>query len=341
MGNQLLKKLKYLNVDFNKKKNDVELLKDFSLLLSRSHSLTEAMLILESRYEIGVLREKMLSGNSFSQSLQELNYSSDIRLIIRINENNGQLLNGINEAIMMINIKNSNHKQLMKQIRYPLFLIIVIILVIMFINNFVLPQILGLYDSFNVKLPLMIKIFIMILNVIPTVVALSLVMMAGFMFSFNLLSFESKLKYLSRIPIIGKEYKKMYNILFMNYIMNLLKSKITLAKALEILSEQNEHKLLKKEALRLKKELDEGEMFINTLSESLYLKSTIEIFKIGIKQDNLVMCLESHLIKVKENQEVKNQRILFLIQPLIYLIIGFIIVIVYGLIFNICYGLIS
>ncbi len=341
MGNQLLKKLKCLNVDYNNKKNNVELLKDFSLLLSRNHSLTEAMLILESRYEIGVLREKILSGNSFSQSLQELNYSSDIRLIIRINENNGQLLNGINEAIMMINIKNSNHKQLMKQIRYPLFLIIVIVLVIMFINNFVLPQILGLYDSFNVKLPLVIKIFIMILNALPTVVTISLMMLVGFMFSFNLLSFESKLKYLSRIPIFGKEYKKMYNILFMNYIMNLLKSKITLAKALEILSEQNEHKLLKKEALRLKKELDEGEMFINTLSERLYLKSTIEIFKIGIKQDNLVMCLESHLIKAKENQEVKNQRILFLIQPIIYLIIGFIIVIVYGLIFNICYGLIS
>ncbi len=337
---QLNRKLFHLNTKKNKK-DDVELLKDLALLLGRTHSLNEAMLLLENRYDIDQLRIRILNGESFCQSLKELNFSSDIRLIIKINESNGQLLNGINEAITMIEIKKNNRDQLIKQIRYPLFLLVIVILVIMFVNKLVLPQILDLYTSFDVKLPLLIKVFLSCLKIFPKLALMLLLFICSTMFILKLLTFEEKVKYLNRIPFVAKEYKKIYNTLFMSYIMNLLKSKITLDKALEILSEQEDHKLLKHEVIRIKKELDNGEMFTDTLTNKLYLKSTVEIFNIGINQDNLVMCLESHLIKINAKQKQKNQRVLFLIQPIIYLIIGFIIIIVYGLIFNICYGLIN
>ncbi len=338
----LKQKLAFLNKDINKKKNNnIELLEEFSLFLGRGHSINEAIKLLMDYFDLTDLEANLLKGLSFADSIKVLNYSDDIILLIRINEQNGQLLNGINEAINLIEVKQQNRNQLISQLRYPLFLLGMIFCVIVFVNNLVLPQILNLYASFGVDIPVLISIFLTILQLMPLLMMSLIVLIGACIFSFNLISFETKIKYISKIPYVGREYKLIYNASFISYLHSLLKSGISIKEAIGILMIQNENKMLRNEARKINQQMNNGKMFVESLSKNLYLKSTITVFLIGINQNNLLMCLETAIIKTRRKQRIKKQRMLFLIQPIIYGVIGIIIIIIYGLIFNICYGLID
>ncbi len=330
-----------LNVELTKKKNDLVLLKELEMYLSRGHSMNETIALLKPYFEIDKLEQALLMGEDFSVGLQSLNYTNDIILLIKMNEKNGSLVRGLNEAINLIELKNKNRSQVFNQLRYPLFLLGMIFFVVVFVNQLVLPEILNLYKSFGVDLPLMIIVFLKLLEIIPSLIIILITITFLFFFGTRKISYDIKVKYISKIPFIGKEYRLIYNVSFVSYINSMLKNKLSIRDALEILSEQTENNMLQMEAIRILKQMHDGKLFEECLSSRYYLSEVVHIVKLGCEQNNLIMFLDSYLIKQMAKQNKKKQTMLFLIQPIIYLIIGLIVIIIYGLIFNICYGLIG
>ncbi len=330
-----------MNKELTPKNNDVVLLKDFELFLTRGHSVKETIEFLNISYNLKAMEQVLLKGGSFASALKKMNYTEDVILLIRINEESGNLASGIYEAIELIELRNQNRHQIINQLRYPLFLLVMIFCVVVFVDNLVLPQILNLYASFGVDIPFVIGIFLSIIEIMPYLILGLVLVISAFVFSFSLINFETKIKYIGKIPYIGQEYRVIYNVSFISYMHSLLKSKITLKEAIEILSMQNENKMIEGEAKRIKNELAKGEDFVSTINNRLYLSETIKIFNLGLSHNNLLMYLQTAQIKFQQKQRIKKQRMFFLIQPIIYLVIGIIIIIIYGLIFNICYGLID
>lgn len=324
-----------------RKQNNLDQLEEIHLFMSRGHSVYEIIQMLKFNYQIKKFEQALLQGESFTDALQTLNYSADILLLIRINEENDNLIIGIEEAINLIKTKESNKHQLINQLRYPLFLLAMILAVLIFVNNLLLPQLVNLYKSFGVQIPGLIKIFLVIINVLPQLIIVLLIVMFNMILVSRLIDYEKKLKYISKIPFVGREYKFMYNTVFISYIYSLLKTNITLRAAVEILQLQEENKLLQKEATRITKSLKAGRLFNECLNSRLYTPEIRELFRLGIENDNLLRCLETMLLKNRKKQKKKKQRFLFLVQPIMYALIGLIIIIIYGLIFNISYGLIG
>lgn len=322
---------------FSKKNKDIEFLKELGYFLKSGYSLNEAIEFLKNDYNISCLCQNLNAGNSFAKSSSMLELGTEIKLLIMINEEQENLINGIKIGIELWDLNTKIKKELQEQLKYPLFLIIIVVIILFGINLLIVPQIIILYETFNLQFSISHLLVLNILKGLPWI-GIGLVGIIGIWFiAKDKLNFEQKIKILTKLKL-GSLYIEMYNQIFITYFVSMLKMNLSINTLLQILSNQNENQMLKSEAKRIRSLLNQGAMLNRTLEHRFYSKRTINIFEVGLRNNNLIRYLEMELLQQKNRQQIRQKQVLFWIQPVIYIIVGLIIIIIYSLIFNTIYG---
>ena len=101
-----------------------------------------------------------------------------------------------------------------------------------------------------------------------------------------------------------------------------------------ILSNQKYNYILKKEAEKIHKQLSQGEELHSILKQNkIYDKNVITAIQKGIESNTLSANLRNILLLQEAKKKEKFEKIVMLIQPLIYLLFGLTIVLLYMSIF--------
>ncbi len=111
-------------------KNDSYLLlENLLIFLKAGYSLKETLQFLENDYDTELIKTKLETGLPFCKSIESLKLATDVQLLIEINEEQGELIKGLERAVSLAKLNQNLQNDLQAKIRYPLFLIIVLIAV--------------------------------------------------------------------------------------------------------------------------------------------------------------------------------------------------------------------
>ncbi len=331
-------KLKWNNY-FHKNDNYL-LLENLLIFLKAGYSLNETLQFLENDYDTMLIKTKLETGLSFCKSIESLKLATDIQLLIEINEEQGELIKGLERAVTLAKLNQNLQNDLQAKIRYPLFLIIVLIAVLFVIGNLIIPQVLSLYQAFNQPITRLTLIIFNLLKIIPFVLLFVLWLIGMCLLFHQRLKLETKLKLLSRVHL-GQIYLEIYNHTFKTYFVSMLEMKLSIEQILLILKKQDKNKLLQIEAQRILGLLHQGIMLDEALNYRYYTKRCQIVFAQGLENENLLRYLQMDLIQENQKRKKRQKQILFWLQPLIYSLIAVIIIVIYSMIFNIVYGVMN
>lgn len=309
------------------------ILKALDQFFKSGYSLIEAIVMLSFRYSIDHWLPLLQEGESLGSILTVDHYDSDVLLIINVFENSSQLAEGIVKSIEILQYKIENKDQIWQTMKYPILLFGILFGSMFFISIVLLPQFELIFSSFNLKKTMTITIIFGILRYAPLFILICSVI--GLLLVSNYLrkSQEQKIAYILKNKYLKKVYLNIYNKVFTINITNLLKIGLRLDEIFKILSNQSFNILLKSESMRILQELNNGYSLSQTIKVDYYTTELQKIIEDGEKTGMLVHNLNGYSLLLTESQKTKNQKLIFLIQPIFYGMFGGLIILLYSAIF--------
>lgn len=315
-------------------KNQIEVLNNICLFINRGYSLNETLNILKYRFNLEKLIQELSNGESIASYLKATSCDKDAKLIISIAENTGELKQGLNNATSLLRQKEATKQQVNDLIRYPIFLLIIIFGTCLFMGYVLIPQFEMIYISFGMEKTTFVATLFTLIKLSPLIMLLILLFIAVIIVIIQRSKTPKNQKQLMKYPLLGNAYKKVYNQVFVYNLLNLLQLNIPLDQSLTILEHQENNILLSSEAIRINQALHQGNALYEAIDSYMYSDELVAIVKDGESNGNLLFNLQNFIELSMLSQERSSKRILFLMQPIFYLVLGVLIILMYSAIFG-------
>lgn len=215
---------------------------------------------------------------------------------------------------------------------YPVIVFIAVLLLTMGIGLFVLPQILPLFQSFSIKLPLSTRILIWFAEFFRDYGIVVLIVLIGGAF-FTPLFLELKwIKPFShriylRIPVAGSILRELSLARFFRVLATLMDAGLPIDTALNISAKIIRNVRYQKEILKMRRAVTQGNSFTDAVSESHFLFPVLvrHMMRVGEKSGNLVDSLNYLGAFYEDEMDDKLKNLSTLMEPLLLLFIGLIV----------------
>ncbi|WP_460602279.1 type II secretion system F family protein [Gemella sp. Musashino-2025] len=256
--------------------------------------------------------------------LRYLGYSQLIVSKMKFAENYDQIESMLIEVTTYLEIQKLQQEKVIKTLRYPLFLTISLILLILVFNSLVIPQFENIYTSSNIKMDFQTIILIKFLYYIPKIISVIFII---FLFILGYLYYAMKykpklfLRSLLYIPKI-RDYSKLYfSYKFSLELSLFLTSGFSLKTALEVMIEENYDYYLTLFSKSILDELNKGINFEIAISNVKHFEKSIGKFVSHGKSNGLIdkelklfsdLMLDTFLVSLDKSLK-KIQPILFTI----------------------------
>ena len=322
--------MKKKNGDIKKildKENKIYFIKRLYELINHGYMLEDSLEFLLIQYdvaddEIKKTKEKLSNGNKLSDILAYLGYSQLIISKIKFAEDYGRIEDMLLEVETYLTIQKIQQEKVIKTLRYPLFLTLTLICLIMVFNALVIPQFENIYTSSNIKMDLQTIILIKSLYYIPKFISIIILLTILFLsYIFFTIKYKPNLflKSLLYIPKIRSYSKLYFSYRFSMELSLFLMSGFSLKTALEVIAEENYDYYLTEFSIEILQELDKGISFEDAIGKIKYFDTSIRKFVSHGKNNGLIdkelklfseLMLDTFLTSLDRNLK-KLQPILF------------------------------
>ena len=266
--------------------NKIYFIKRLYELIDHGYMLEDSLEFLLIQYEISngeikIIKEKLSNGSKLSDILGYLGYSQLIVSKIKFAENYGRIEDMLLEVETYLTIRKIQQEKVLKTLRYPLFLTLTLICLIMVFNALVIPQFENIYTSSNIKMDLQTIILIKSLYYIPKFISIIILfILLGISYLFYTLRYKPHLflKTLLYIPKIRNYSKLYFSYRFSMELSLFLMSGFSLKTALEVMVEENYDYYLTEFAKEILHELDKGISFEDAIGKIKYFDKSIRKF---------------------------------------------------------------
>ena len=276
--------------------NKIYFIKRLYELIDHGYMLEDSLEFLLIQYEVSsdeikIIKEKLSNGSKLSDILGYLGYSQLIVSKIKFAEDYGRIEDMLLEVETYLTIRKIQQEKVLKTLRYPLFLTLTLICLIMVFNALVIPQFENIYTSSNIKMDLQTIILIKSLYYIPKFISIIfLCTIIGIGYIFYTIKYKPHLflKSLLYIPKV-RNYSKLY--FFYRFSMELslfLMSGFSLKTALEVLVEENYDYYLTYFSKDILYELDNGISFEEAVAKIKYFDKSMKKFVSHGKNNGLI-----------------------------------------------------
>lgn len=126
----------------------------FTELIEHGFSISEAldvMAILFRSDMVNLMIESCQKGYPFANSLESSTFEQRVVYIVRCNEEAGSLLQGLQRAKSYTSLRIQNQKEFRKKLYYPGFLFLMMLVILVSLYLFFIPQIDSFYMNFNIE----------------------------------------------------------------------------------------------------------------------------------------------------------------------------------------------
>ena len=322
--------MKKKNGDIKKaldKENKIYFIKRLYELIDHGYMLEDSLEFLLIQYEVAddeikKIKEKLSNGSKLSDILGYLGYSQLIVSKIKFAEDYGRIEDMLVEDETYLKIKKIQQEKVIKTLRYPLFLTLTLICLIMVFNALVIPQFENIYTSSNIKMDLQTLILIKSLYYIPKFISIIfLLTLIGIGYISYTIKYKPNLflKSLIYIPKVRNYSKLYFSYRFSMELSLFLMSGFSLKTALEVMVEEDYDYYLTHFSKEILYELDKGISFEDSIRKIKYFDNSMRKFVNHGKNNGLIdkelklfseLMLDTFLTSLDRNLK-KLQPILF------------------------------
>ena len=322
--------MKKKNGDIKKaldKENKIYFIKRLYELIDHGYMLEDSLEFLLIQYEVAddeikKIKEKLSNGSKLSDILGYLGYSQLIVSKIKFSEDYGRIEDMLLEVETYLKIKKIQQEKVIKTLRYPLFLTLTLICLIMVFNALVIPQFENIYTSSNIKMDLQTIILIKSLYYIPKIISIIFLLIL-ICIGYTIYTIKYKpnlfLKSLLYIPKVRNYSKLYFSYRFSMELSLFLMSGFSLKTALEVMVEEDYDYYLTLFSKDILNELDQGIGFEDAIGKIKYFDKSMRKFVSHGKNNGLIdkelklfseLMLDTFLTSLDKNLK-KLQPILF------------------------------
>ncbi|MCM3586349.1 type II secretion system F family protein [Mesobacillus maritimus] len=309
-------------------------------LLSRGYPIAEAIdslsFYLESRRQVEIRRclGNLKEGYPFYQVLAELKFNKELISYVYFAEQHGGLANAFIEASRLISKRDADYRKLRNLLSYPLFLFILTSLLFYFVQESLLPRFSTLYQNMNVEATIFSEILTVVGSSIPLLFYFSLLLVAigmiYFHFVFKKFPILVQRARLVRTPLLGKLLRLFYSHFFSSQLSYLLTSGMSVMEALQVFENNNHERFSLEIGKGLKEQLATGvELDCAIRMYSFFEEELARIVRHGQENGKVDLELSIYSHYCLSQLEVKMERGMKIVQPLLFSVIGILIVSLY------------
>lgn len=274
------------------------------------------------------------NGSSLSQTMQDHNFLPDFLIsLIRIGEESGNLADKIKRTVITLDKDQRRRGQLKSALFYPVFVLVLMVILGVGVATFVLPRIGQVFSNMNVKLPLMTKILIQMGNFMGTYWYILIPVIFGTMTLIIFILFiipatkKSGQWLLFHLPVFNDLIVKTEVSRFSYNLSMLLNSGIPITKALLSLSKIHDYYMYKNYTQLLANNIQSGKSFHNIFeadkkrTNSLFPFAAQEIITAGEESGKLTEVLDQLGERYEQESEQIAKNIAVLLEPALLIVV--------------------
>lgn len=284
----------------------------------------------DKKYKESIERveKKVLKGESLSKAFkEERNLYPDIMVdMIKIGEESGNLEEVLEKCAKNILAEKEVENKVIKSLRYPVSLLIGLLLMIFCYATYILPQFVDMYDLGDKETSKLISVLNSYIRFIEDnhnveVIAFCYflcILIAGYLI-FKIINFE---KMLEKVEI----YRMYYEIRILFLINMIITSGISLTNALSIFGENLSNKKLREYVRKINEELLKGETLSNSIGSINVISHISKVFLITGEESGLFNKNIEELLKIREKDFDRTlNKTVGKIEPAMFIVLGFVI----------------
>lgn len=284
----------------------------------------------DKKYKESVERveKKVLKGESLSKAFKEERnlYPDTMVDMIKIGEESGNLEDVLEKCAKNILAEKEVKNKIIKSLRYPVSLLIGLILMIFCYATYILPQFFDMYDLGHKETSKLISVlnsYIKFVEDNPNVEIIAfcyfLCILIVLYLIFKIINFE---KILEKIEV----YRMYYEIRILFLINMIITSGISLTNALSIFGENLSNKKLREYVKKINEQLLKGETLSNSIGSINVISHISKGFLITGEESGLFNKNIEELLKIREKDFDRTlNKVVGKIEPVMFIVLGFVI----------------
>ncbi|KMJ60082.1 hypothetical protein AB685_04385 [Bacillus sp. LL01] len=313
-------------------------------LYQNGYSLLEALELMSIHFEADKKKrlleaiQELKKGYSVHRVLEGLQFHQDILSLLFFSQKHGNLGQAFRSAGALIERKRYYRNKIISILRYPILLIFLVIIMLVFVQIVLLPQFHLLFSQMNITLSPVISIFFFLVVHIPIVL-----MWGAFFFIavyFFLKIYEKRLlpsqkvNLLMKIPFVKTFLSLHYSHYFTQQLSSLLLSGLTINESISVFEQQQYQPFFHTKAKEFRDRLVEGEKLEELVeSEKVFVGGLAVVIVHGQKNGKLGQELEQYSKLLLVKMQEKSERLLGRMQPVLFLGVGAFVFLLYLCIF--------
>lgn len=249
--------------------------------------------------------------------------------LVKAGEASGKLEEVLTQLCLQLKKDYSLTSKIKSAFAYPLVLVGGLIAVVIMLMVFVLPRLVTLFESSNLKLPLSTRIVFAISNVLSAKPYISITIILIFILAFILILRKRKvqkyfMRVLFKIPIFANLIRQIELSRFTRTLGNLLQSGVPIVKAIEITSNSMSIPIFQKTALKVKEDVTKGVSLSSSFKQNnkIFPEMLISVMRVGEKSGNLDQLLFGLSDFYTEQVDNALNNIAGLVEPVLLIIVG-------------------
>ena len=284
----------------------------------------------DKKYKESVERveKKVLKGESLSKAFKEERnlYPDTMVDMIKIGEESGNLEDVLEKCAKNILAEKEVKNKIIKSLRYPVSLLIGLILMIFCYATYILPQFFDMYDLGHKETSKLISVlnsYIKFVEDNPNVEIIAfcyfLCILIVLYLIFKIINFENILE---KIEV----YRMYYEIRILFLINMIITSGISLTNALSIFGENLSNKKLREYVKKINEQLLKGETLSNSIGSINVISHISKGFLITGEESGLFNKNIEELLKIREKDFDRTlNKVVGKIEPVMFIVLGFVI----------------
>ena len=315
-------------------------LKRIGELLARGYPIAEAIESLSlhlprnRKEELHHCLVDLKNGISFHDVLNTLGFHKDLIGYVYFAEQHGSFAEALMEGSSLALVKENDRKKLLKLLQYPILLIFITGFLFVFVQKSLLPKFTSLFESMSLEANFFMKVLYSFDEYFPKFLSIFLLLFAAggiyYVFVFRKTSVLQQRSLLVRMPIAGGILKLLFTHYFSVQLSFLLSGGISVFVALLLFEKNHRQPFYSQLGMEIKQKLLTGEKLESILASFPFFEKE---FPMIIKHGQENGRLEQELLFFSQhcvvNMEERIEKSLKMIQPVLYLFIGFLVVSMY------------
>lgn len=280
------------------------------------------------------IKVNLIKGLTIDEAFDKANFDSTITSYLYFVRMNGDLEASLKKCISMFKQRVTNTEKLLRIIRYPLILTIIFIILLTVIKQLILPTFLDLFDSSHDASSTVIH-FILFIDFISTLFIILFILIIISIIVWIIVKkripIQTQLQIYNRIPFYRSFLTVQTTFFFATHMSMLLKTGMSINNILKKMASQNKLPIISYYSKLVKEELASGIHYINLLKQLPFLeKQFANLFQKDSNKYQLEKDLSSYAQMLADQIEQKMMRIITIIQPIFFIVLGCFIIFVYG-----------